>query len=582
MVRRSRKTAAAVAQDTAAPEAERYDAAAEVTKSALAQQLLPKSELQPVLDYISDQMFESDMMKGRGITLSPTRGPEHGMRSVYVDDFQVSSQGDYYDRPGLLNFDSMRAMVEQTPILNAILLTRQRQIMRFCRPQQDPSKPGFVISHIDEHADLSDEHKKSIELLRNFVMNCGWEDDPRRRKILKRDTFPQFMAKRIRDSLTMDAAPIETEFKRNRNLGLDGVYAVDGGSIRLCTEMGYNGDDEIFALQVLSGQIKTAYTHYDLTYEVRNPRSDVLACGYGFSETEMLIRVVTYLLNTMTYNSSFFEKNAIPRGMLQLVGNYDPADLAAFKRLWLAMCRGIQNVHNLPVMVSKDTESKATFTEIGGQLTEMAFGRWMSFLTSLACAVYGIAPEEVSMESYSAGRSPLSGSDTEEKLTNSSDKGLEPLLAHFECEYSDYIIRPFSPQYRLQFKGLDADDAQKRFEMRKLVLTLDEGREGEGWDKVGGDIGGVPLNPALQNVWLALRQEKMAAQQEDFGNPEDGDRGELIGGPPAAGGNEEKDAPERRDAKPGEAKPAAGPEFSKAIDPARFGLRPIYVIGGNV
>jgi hypothetical protein len=44
------------------------------------------------------------------------------------------------------------------------------------------------------------------------------------------------MAKSVRDTLTMDAAPIETEFKRARDLGLDGFYAVDGASVRLCTE----------------------------------------------------------------------------------------------------------------------------------------------------------------------------------------------------------------------------------------------------------------------------------------------------------------------------------------------------------
>ena len=41
------------------------------------------------------------------------------------------------------------------------------------------------------------------------------------------------MSKLVRDSLTLDAAAIETELKAQRDLGIDGLYAVDGATIRL-------------------------------------------------------------------------------------------------------------------------------------------------------------------------------------------------------------------------------------------------------------------------------------------------------------------------------------------------------------
>jgi hypothetical protein len=587
MAKRSKKpaSAASVALNPAAPVAERYDASAEVTKGALAQTLFPPSDIQPVIDLINDRMAEADMHKAAmQITYAGEKRLKRGMQSISIDEFQVASQGAYWDRPGILNFDSMRAMVDQTPILNAIILTRINQIKRFCRPQLRPYDPGFVVEHIDPNLELTEENKRTIDLLQKFVVNSGWEDDPRRRKILKRDTFPQFMAKRVRDALTLDAAPVETEFKNDRNMGLDGIYAVDGASIRLCTEDGYNGEDEYFAVQVVQGNVRTAYSHYDLVYEVRNPRSDVLACGYGYSETEMLIRIVTYLVNTLTFNGEFFNKNAIPRGILQLAGNYDNNDLAAFKRIWLAQVRGIQNAHNLPLLVAKEPEAKAEFTEIGGQLNEMAFGKWMSLLTSIACAVYGIAPEEVSMESYTAGKSSLSGSDTEQKITSSTDKGLAPLLAHFGDEYSDYFIRCFSPQYRLSFKGLNAEDADKRFEMRKLNSTWNESRRDDGKDEIEGEIGDCPLNPALQGPWMAIRQEKMAQEQQDFGMPPDGNSGEPLPGGNTDPGAATGGAPQGDDregdfgAEDGEeqAKPARA-EVEKALA-SRFGLPNIYAV----
>ena len=77
------------------------------------------------------------------------------------------------------------------------------------------------------------------------------------------------MSKSVRDSLVMDSAPIELEWKRDKSKGIDGFYAVDGATIRLCTEKVYDGDDTIFALQVVEGMITSAYTHDDLIYENR-------------------------------------------------------------------------------------------------------------------------------------------------------------------------------------------------------------------------------------------------------------------------------------------------------------------------
>lgn len=576
--------AASVAQNAAAPAAERHDAEVEFRKaegvSGLAAQLLPSAEIQPVIDFIESQWEDSMMAKGGVVIKGPwaDRKRERGGQSVFVDDFQVQAQGAYWDRPGLLGFDSMRAMVEQTPILNSIILTRIRQVNRFCRPQMGGAGPGFLIKHIDPNHELSPEQQDSVQRLTKFITNCGWEAKPRLRKKLKRDAFHQFMAKFVRDSLTMDASPIETEFKRDRSLGLDGFYSVDGATVRLCTEEGYDGDDQIFALQVIQGNIRHAYTMDDLVYEVRNPRSDVTACGYGYSETEMLIKVVTYLLNAMTYNGSFFDKNSIPRGLLQLVGNYDPSDLAAFKRAWNAMIRGVQNSHNMPVMVAKDTESKAMFTEIGGQLDEMAFAKWLTFLTSIACSMWGIAPEEVSMESFAASKSALSGNDTEEKIVSSTDKGLRPLLTFGETVLSDFVIQEFSEEFQFAFVGLDDEDKQAKNERQKLTMRWNEMRALDGLDPVQGPMGDAPMNPVLITPWL--QEQGIGQEQEDFGDPDAADA-EADGG--AAGEDEEQDSGEAGD---GDASGGGAPDFgsgeagsddmAKALSDADFGLPPVW------
>jgi hypothetical protein len=582
-------TPAAVATNLNAPVDERYDAQVAAQRVGLGD-LIPASDVQVVINHIESQWEEQRMAKAMSRDTNIVQFPgarrsasQRGGQSVFLDDFQIQTQGEYWDRPGALNFDSMKAMVEQTPILNGIVLTRIRQVNRFCRPAGKDGI-GFSIEHTDPTVKLNDEQQKSTQLLAQFITNCGWETDPRRRKRLKRDNFSQFMAKSVRDTLTMDACPIETEFKRDRALGLDGFYALDGASIRLCTEEGYEGDDEVFALQVIQGRIRTAYTYDELVYEVRNPRTDVTACGYGYAETEMLIKVITYLLNTFTYNGGFFDKNSIPRGILNLIGNYDQADLAAMKRYMNAMVRGVQNAHNMPIMVAKDAGSKAEFVEIGGQMSELAFGSWITLLTSVSCAIYGIAPEEISMDSFSSSKSALSGSDTEEKLVSSSDKGLRPLLGFYEGVFSDFLIQTFSPNYTFRFKGLDSEDQGQRFERQKLSTTWDEMRALDGMDPIGGEMGGAPMNPSLITVWQA--STGIGQPTEDFGDPDaegaadESAPGGLSGAPEAGDDAAEGDAP--GGAADFGAPPAGaddgGKPFGKSLTAADFGLPPIYAI----
>ena len=520
-------TSTAAAFDQSAPQAERTDALAE-----LMQNHRPiDSEVREVIEFINEDLQDQTFRKAIAdnvVPFPPNRRGKPGMQSVDVDEYQILVNGDFIERPGALNFDSMRAMVEQTPVLSSIVMTRIRQVARFCRVQESGSGPGFCIRHVDRDHELQASEHESIQLMQRFFDNCGWEFNPRRRRALRRDSFTQFMGKLVRDTLILDAASIETEMKRDRSLGIDGLYAVDGGTIRLCTEEGYNGADEIFALQVVQGRVRTAYTFDDLIYEPRNPRSDILSAGYGLSEVEMLVKTVTGYLNALTYNQKFFDSNSIPKGILHLTGNYDTKDLAAFKRYWNSMVKGVNNAWSLPVLVSKDQESRAGFERFGVEANEMLFARWMTFLTAVCCAIYGMDPAEINSDTFSAGSSPLSGSDTGERLAASKDKGLRPLLSYFENLFTDYVVRDFSDKYVFRWTGLDEEDEDKRHELRKMVLTVNEARAQEGYDPLEGPIGDAPLNPSLVGPWMQLTQQQ-GDEQEDFGQPPEGEDAEGEG-----------------------------------------------------
>lgn len=530
----ARDTARSVAYNPRAPADERRDAQTELQKAAMPtamSDLIPRADLMPVIDYITDGLEQADMAKAlRKPNVIPfpsaaAAARQSGMQSVYLDEMQVQALGEWYDKPGVFGFDSMRAMVDQTPILSAVVFTRLRQVSRFCRSNDKGQGPGFHVTTKDPGAKIGEDQKQSVRLLQQFFENSGWEAKPRARRRLRRDDFQSMMAKLTRDTLVMDSCAIETEFKRDRKLGIDGIYAVDGSTIRLCTEEGYEGDDEIYALQVVQGRIRAAYTFDDLIYVPRNPRADVMVGGYGLSETELLVRTVTGFLNAFTYNQNFFDKNSIPKGLLHLHGNFNEQDISAFKRMWNAMVRGVNNAWTLPVMVSKDQESKASFENFAGEVNEIMFAKWMTFLTSIICAIYSISPDEINFESFTAGTSSLSGSDTESKLVNSKDKGLRPLLAYFENMFTDYIVSEFDDRYCFRFTGLDDEDPQIVWERKKLTSTANELRSEDGRERISEKWGDAPLNPALMSAWQMDQQPP-----EDFGDP--GQGGAPEGGVP--------------------------------------------------
>lgn len=557
-------TVQSIAFDAAAPAHERQDAQREIQKSYApksAGDLLPMDAVADMVEGVRASFEETAFLKAINPQVVPfpserSKSGKPGMQSVLVDDWSISIQGDYWEKPGMLSFQSMRTMVDQTPVLNAVMLTRIRQVQRFCQiAESGDDMPGFEIRHADRHHQVTESERESIQLLNRFMVNCGWEFSPRKRKRLRRDSLSQFMAKAVRDSLTMDSCAIETEMKRDRNLGIDGFYSVDGATIRLCSENGYRGDDELFAIQVVDSRISTAYTYDDLIYEARNPRSDVRVCGYGLSETELMIRVVTGFLNAMTYNIKGFDSNSIPKGMLHLTGNYDDKDMAAFRRYWNAMVKGVNNAWSLPVMVSKDQESKASFERFGVDFNEMHFSKWMTFLTSIICAIYGMSPAEINFDSFSGGNtSPLSGGDTAEKLAASKDSGLRPLLSYFQSLFTDFIIGDFSDKYVFRWTGLDPEDAARKFERAKLTLTVNEMRAEDGRDALPGPMGDAPVNPSLVGVWSQMQQAGQAEQggedqggedeEEDYGQaPDDAESAGDDAGADSEGAAAEQGAP---------------------------------------
>ncbi len=179
--------ARAILADPRAPADERGEAMAELQKSAMPRalsDLIPAANIQPIIDFINrdldDQAMAKSLRKENVIPFpsNAVKDKKPGMQSVWLDDLQINVNGDWFERPGAFSFDAMRAMVDQTPILNAVIMTRQRQIARFCRPQKGGKGPGYKIVSKEKLENVDESEKAAIKLLESFIANSGWETKP--------------------------------------------------------------------------------------------------------------------------------------------------------------------------------------------------------------------------------------------------------------------------------------------------------------------------------------------------------------------------------------------------------------------
>ena len=354
---------------------------------------------------------------------------------------------------------------------------------------------------------MTEAEKKYASELEDFISYCGYTD--RFRTGRKRDKFTDFLRKIARDRLVFDQMCFERVLNRAKEPAE--VFAVDAATIRLASEESMN--EGIGYCQVVQGQVVNEYTWAELAFCVNNPVSDINQYGYGFSELEQLISVVTALFYSDTYNTKFFSQGLGVQGILNLVtkdGAIPPDMMEAFRVQFQAQAAGVANAWKTPIL----NADKAEWLNLKPTNRDMEFVKWVEYLIKLACAVYQISPEEINFETKSSGSgSSLQEANPESRLKYSKDKGLRPLLTYLASQLTEYLIEPYTLDYMLIFTGLDEKEEKEMAEIRKLEVEaykqLDEVRAEAGLEPLGPDKGGdMVLNPQ----YVAHRNQ-VAAQE---------------------------------------------------------------------
>lgn len=443
--------------------------------------------------------------------------PAQEPKAFMSDPFNMLDALQFKDRPYSLSYEILRHMSVKNAVVASIITTRVNQISTFTQPARFTDDGiGFKIRTRDPKHVATSEENSIMLAMELFLENCGFSFDS------KRDGFDGFVRKLMRDSLTYDQACFEIVPDRKGRPAE--IQAVDAATMRAASEKfsdlpGYEestNSEKIQWVQVFNNSVQASFTAEEMAFGVRNPRTDVRLQPYGFSELEQLITQITSHLWAEEYNSRFFSQGGTTKGILNLKGKQmDTSLFEAFRRQWTAQVMGMTGAWKTPIL---NYDGELQYLSVNQSNREMEFEKWMNYLINIACAVFQMDPAEINFPNrggVSGSGGGLSDGGIEDRLKNSKDKGLRPLLRFLESMINKHVIYRFDPRFVFNFVGIDVKTDSEILDIDgkevKTFKTLNEKRKEKDLEPLpNGDI----VLDTTYTSYLGIQQQNEMMQQQ--------------------------------------------------------------------
>lgn len=406
------------------------------------------------------------------------RSTEQNKSIFFLPDSIAYSGRGYKETLSRISFQTLQRMGNLYCVKN-VISTRIEQVTRFLKFSNDEQKEGFTIrkkkSLFDSGEDrgkMTKAEKKRVERIVEFLENGGETD-----KWEMPDSFVTFVRKIMQDSLSIDQ--LAFEITRTRGQELHRFKAIDGSMIRFLDTVDPNYASQferyrykgylpkycqVFDQQIVFNKQLGTYVMYypwELGFGVRNVGTDIWQNGYGRSELESLIEIITYILNGVQYNGNFFKNGSNPKGFIKMNGpNTNQTQLNDFKQKWRQMLTGTENAHKIPIFAGIDME----WVDLQKGNRDMEFDNWTKFLIVLLCSVYRIDPSELGFQFREAAN--VFGQDGQKaRLDHSRQKGLYPLLIFLQDIINKYLISELDEEMEFAFTGIEVEDEEKQVKL---------------------------------------------------------------------------------------------------------------------
>lgn len=343
----------------------------DLTKSLNDLSLDQLTSLQNILPNLLDSKIQqmtssndlNEIMKANLYLDSLNKRQSSGIKAFFFDPNNAVNAGRGYKENvyyGSLPFSVLRRMGDIF-VVRAVVNTRIEQVQNYLHFSLDEQKNGYTIRKKRDFFndfnlnDTSKEDQKKIEYIKNFLemggLNEKWDSF---------DTFQDFGRKIVFDSLTLDQ--LAFEITRDNSWNLSRFQAIDASTIRLldsidprCREefeqYRYKGYLPKYCM-VWDGQIvrnptteeSVVFYPWELGYGVRNKSTSIWKSGYGTSELETLVNILTGILYSFDYNFNYFKQGSMPKGFINVKNpNISNSTLNEFRQAFQQTMRGVSN-----------------------------------------------------------------------------------------------------------------------------------------------------------------------------------------------------------------------------------------------
>lgn len=412
------------------------------------------------------------------------RSAEQNKSIFFLPDSIAYSGRGYKETLSRISFQTLQRMGNLYCVKN-VISTRIEQITRFLKFSTDEQKEGFTIrrkrslfNSKEDMKEMTKAEQKRVERIVRFLEDGGETD-----KWEMPDSFVTFVRKIMQDSLSIDQ--LAFEITRTRGQELHQFKAIDGSMIRFLDTVDpnyahqfdqyrYKGHlpkyCQVFDQQIVFNKQLNTYVMYypwELGFGIRNVGTDIWQNGYGRSELESLIEIITYILNGVQYNGNFFKNGSNPKGFIKMNGpNTNQTQLNDFKQKWRQMLTGTENSHKIPIFAGLDLE----WVDLQKGNRDMEFDNWTKFLIVLLCSVYRIDPSELGFQFKEAAN--LFGQQGQrERLDHSKQKGLYPLLIFLQDIINKFLISELDEEMEFAFTGIEVEDEEKQVKLDSEKLS---------------------------------------------------------------------------------------------------------------
>jgi hypothetical protein len=437
-------------------------------------------------------------------------------------------------------------------------------------PDLDDSKDDDDVEEINWELERKAKEKLEEEIrnrrkeVEDFIINCGSLEQ--RPFSTKKWNFDSFLRALVRDSLTYDL--MATEIVPNEMGEPHHFFPVDASTIKFAapslkkykTFPGAQAnidllypedqqealkerdvlelDDDLLEkekykyVQVVKGRIERAFTEDEMKVGMRNLTTDIYNNGYGISELELLVSLVSSHLNTEYYNKAYFTQGFSAKGILHLKAPIPRRKLETIRQKWHHMIRGSRNSFQTPIFAGMDEVNWIPLTQ---NHSDIEFSGWMQYLIKMICSIYQIDPYEVGIGMKDDGGSGLAGDNTSEKIDLSKDKGLYPLLRFLENYINQNIIDMIDSDFCIKFTGIKEESAKEALarqkEEVKFKKTVNEIRSEDNLPPIPG-MDDIILDPVFFQWYSQFSKKGRELTQQNqmqggFGAPMDGSNSDM-------------------------------------------------------